>query len=69
MLGEADTKFEKMAIHDKLYSFLKELFYLKKYEKKKNEQKADEPQTVDDDADAQVRKIRDSHQKLLNHLD
>lgn len=32
MLDDSDTKFEKMAIYDKMYTFLKESFFLKKSE-------------------------------------
>lgn len=38
MIEDSDTKFETLAIYDKLFSFLKELYYLKKYDNQKKEQ-------------------------------
>lgn len=64
MIEDSDTKFETLAIYDKLFSFLKELYYLKKYDNQKKEQIKQKTALKDDPSEN--KKIREHHQLLLS---
>ena len=62
MLDESDTKLETLAIYDKLYSFLREMFYLKKYESQKKERMNAGPSAAVEERSSKAAGIRAHHQ-------